>query len=269
MKRLKQAKEEKGLTYRELSERTGISQTALTTLFSVKPNCTVGRIITISKALNRDLAYAFGEETGKILVYPETEREAINNFWKQIDSYYLNPTGRKHYSRKKVYRSMGKAYYKAVGEDNIHLSLDVLEKFSSHLKISPLNLISKTYSLGGRLHFRKQNSLVYLHLQDGKKDVATYIIDGDNARYKVEDWLMGMLAGTGGRVLALTDINDKQSKVCLEWGASLILRLEKNGQELYSYQSEKDKVNELLTKISRKEKGYDSYLNLLEEKENG
>ena len=255
------------LTYRELSERTGISQTALTTLFSVKPNCTVGRIITISKALNRDLSYAFGEEVGKILIYPETEREAINNFWKQIDSYYLNPKGRKHYSRKKVYQSMGKAYYRAVGEDNIHLSLDVLEKFSNHLKISPLNLVSKTYSLGGRLHFRKQNSLVYLHLQDGKKDVATYMIDGDNARYKVEDWLMGMLAGTGGRVLTLTDINNKQSQVCLEWGDSLILRLEKNGQELYSYQTEKDKANELLTKISRKGKGYDSYLNLLEEKE--
>ena len=41
----------------------------------------------------------------------------------------------------------------------------------------------------------------------------------------------------------------------------------KNGQELYSYQTEKDKANELLTKISRKGKGYDSYLNLLEEKE--
>ena len=66
-----------------------------------------------------------------------------------------------------------------------------------------------------------------------------------------------------------TDINDKQSQICLEWGDSLILRLEKNGQELYSYKSEKDKANELLTKISRKEKGYDSYLNLLEEKENG
>ena len=164
---------------------------------------------------------------------------------------------------------MGKAYYRAVGEDNIHLSLDVLEKFSNHLKISPLNLISKTYSLGGRLHFRKQNSLVYLHLQDGKTEVATYMVDGDNARYKVEDWLMGMLVGTGGRVLTLTDINDKQSKVCLEWSDSLVLRLEKNGQELYSYKSEKDKANELLTKISRKEKGYDSYLNLLEEKENG
>lgn len=265
--RLKKAKEEKGLTYRELSELTGISQTALTTLFSVKPNCTVGRIITMSKALNRDLSYEFREEVGKILIYPETEREAINNFWEQIDSYYLNPKGRKHYSRKKVYQSMGKAYYKAVGEDNIHLSLDVLEKFSNHLKISPLNLISKTYSLGGRLHFRKQNSLVYLHLQDGKKDVATYMLDGDNARYKVEDWLMGMLAGTGGRELILMDINDTQSQVCLEWGDSLILRLENNGQELYSYKSEKDKANELLTKISRKEKGYDSYLNLLEEKE--
>lgn len=128
--RLKKAKEEQGLTYRELSKRTGISQTALTTLFSAKPNCTVGRLITISKALNRDLSYAFGEQIGKILIYPETEREAINNFWKQIDSYYLNPKGRKHYSRKKVYQSMGKAYYRAVGEDNIHLSLDVVEKFS-------------------------------------------------------------------------------------------------------------------------------------------
>ena len=41
-----------------------------------------------------------------------------------------------------------------------------------------------------------------------------------------------------------------------------------DGQELYSQEEEKEKANELLTKISRKEQGYESYLDLLEEKEN-
>ena len=265
--KLKKVKEDKGLLYSDITSKTNISNSTLTTLFSSRPNYRVGRVIEISKALEVKLPYVFGEKADRSLEYPTSEQEAVSNFWLNLDSFYMR-LDEEYSSRKKIYKEMGKAFYKAVREDQILLSLDVLEQFSNHLKISPLRLISKSDSLG-KLHFRRQNSLICLYLQNRKENLATFIIDGDNARYKVEDWLMGMLSGTGGRVLTLTDINDKQSKVCLEWSSSLILRLEKNGQELYSYKSEKDKANDLLTKISRKEEGYESYLNLLEEKENG
>lgn len=266
---LKKVKEEKGLTYRGLSELTGISQTTLTTLFSANLNYKVGRIIEISKDLDVDLSYVFGEVKDQILSYPENEEEAIQNFWRNIDNFYLNHNGDKHYSRKKIYRLMGKTFYKAVGEDKILLSLDVLEQFSTYLNTSPLRLVSKRGNVDRRLYFKKQNSLAFLHLQERKSDVATYIVDGDYARYKVENWFMGMIAGTGRQVVVLTDINDKQKKIFLEWGESLVLRLQENGQELYSCKSEKGEANELLTKISRKREGYESYLNLLRAKENG
>ena len=180
----------------------------------------------------------------------------------------MNPDGEEYYSRKKIYKKIGKAFYTAVKKDRILLSLDVLEDFSEHLKISPLRLISKSTSLE-KLHFRRQNSIVCLHLQKGRENVATVIIDGDNSRYKVEDWLMGLLAGTREPVLTLNDVNDKNSKLIVEWGEYLTIKLQKDGQELYVHQEDKEKANELLTKISRKERGYESYLNLLEAKENG
>ena len=266
--RLKKAKEEKGLLYDDIAKKTNLSNSTLTTLFSSLPNYRVGKIIEISKALEVELPYIFGEKTNRSLEYPSSEDEAVSNFWFNIDSYYMKPDGEEHYSRKKVYKKMGKTFYKAVKEDQILLSLDVLEDFSKHLKISPLRLISKSCSLG-KLHFRRQNSIVCLHLQKGRENVATFIIDGDNSRYKVEDWLMGILAGTREPVLTLNDINDKNSKLILEWGEYLTIKLQKDSQELYAYQEDKEKANEILTKISRKERGYESYLNLLEEKENG
>lgn len=266
--RLKKAKEEKGLLYYDIAKKTNLSNSTLTTLFSSQPNYRVGRIIEISKALEVELPYTFGEKTDRRLEYPSSEDEAVSNFWFNLDSYYMKPDGEEYYSRKKVYKKIGKAFYKAVKENQILLSLDVLEDFSKHLKISPLRLISKSSSLG-KLHFRRQNSIVCLHLQKGRENVATFIIDGDNSRYKVEDWLMGILAGTREPVLTLNDINDKNSKLILEWGEYLTIKLQKDGHELYIYQEDKEKANEILTKISRKKRGYESYLNLLEEKENG
>lgn len=267
--KLKEIKNEKNVSYEELSKSTGISNTTLRTLFSGEPNYRVGKIIEVSKILKVGLPQIFGEKADKSLAYPETEEEAVQNFWKSLDSYYMNSIGSEYYSRKRIYREMGKSFYKSVREDKILLSLDVLEQFSNHLKITPLRLISQYYSIGEKLHFRKQNSLVCLHLQSGKIDVATFMIDGDHSRYKVEDWLMGMLTGAGTRVLILNDMNNKNNRLRLEWGKTLKLSLEINGQELYSQEEEKDKANDLLTKISRKENGYESYLDLLEEKENG
>lgn len=266
--KLKKVKEDKGLLYRDISNKTDISNSTLTTLFSSQPNYRVGRIIEISKALEVELSYTFGEKNDRSLKYPSSEQEAVSNFWLNLDSCYMKPDGEEYYSRKKIYKEMGKAFYKAVREDQILLSLDVLEQFSNHLKISPLRLISNSDSLG-KLHFRRQNSLVCLRLQNGKENVATFIIDGDNSRYKIEDWLMGILSGTSEPVLTLNDINDKNSKLILEWREYLVIRLQKDGQEIYLYQENKENANDLLTKISRKEEGYDSYLNLLEEKENG
>ena len=266
--RLKKAKEEKGLLYQDIAKKTNLSNSTLTTLFSSQPNYRVGKIIEIGKALEVDLPYIFGENPDSSLEYPTSEDEAVSNFWFNLDSYYMNPDGEEYYSRKKVYKKIGKAFYTAVKKDRILLSLDVLEDFSKHLKISPLRLISKSTSLE-KLHFRRQNSIVCLHLQKGRENVATVIIDGDNSRYKVEDWLMGLLAGTREPVLTLNDINDKNSKLIVEWGEYLTIKLQKDGQELYVHQEDKEKANELLTKISRKERGYESYLNLLEAKENG
>lgn len=266
--RLKKAKEEKGLLYQDIAKKTNLSNSTLTTLFSSQPNYRVGKIIEIGKALEVELPYIFGENPDSILEYPTSEDEAVSNFWFNLDSYYMNPDGEEYYSRKKVYKKIGKAFYTAVKKDRILLSLDVLEDFSKHLKISPLRLISKSTSLE-KLHFRRQNSIVCLHLQKGRENVATVIIDGDNSRYKVEDWLMGLLAGTREPVLTLNDINDKNSKLIVEWGEYLTIKLQKDGQELYVHQEDKEKANELLTKISRKERGYESYLNLLEAKENG
>lgn len=266
--RLKKAKEEKGLLYQDIAKKTNLSNSTLTTLFSSQPNYRVGKIIEIGKALEVDLPYIFGENPDSNLEYPTSEDEAVSNFWFNLDSYYMNPDGEEYYSRKKVYKKIGKAFYTAVKKDRILLSLDVLEDFSKHLKISPLRLISKSTSLE-KLHFRRQNSIVCLHLQKGRENVATVIIDGDNSRYKVEDWLMGLLAGTREPVLTLNDINDKNSKLIVEWGEYLTIKLQKDGQELYVHQEDKEKANELLTKISRKERGYESYLNLLEAKENG
>lgn len=266
--RLKKAKEEKGLLYEDIAKKTNLSNSTLTTLFSSQPNYRVGKIIEIGKALEVDLPYIFGENPDSSLEYPTSEDEAVSNFWFNLDSYYMNPDGEEYYSRKKVYKKIGKAFYTAVKKDRILLSLDVLEDFSKHLKISPLRLISKSTSLE-KLHFRRQNSIVCLHLQKGRENVATVIIDGDNSRYKVEDWLMGLLAGTREPVLTLNDVNDKNSKLIVEWGEYLTIKLKKDGQELYVHQEDKEKANELLTKISRKERGYESYLNLLEAKENG
>ena len=266
--RLKKAKKEKGLLYQDIAEKTNLSNSTLTTLFSSQPNYRVGKIIEIGKALEVDLPYIFGENPDSSLEYPTSEDEAVSNLWFNLDSYYMNPDGEEYYSRKKVYKKIGKAFYTAVKKDRILLSLDVLEDFSKHLKISPLRLISKSTSLE-KLHFRRQNSIVCLHLQKGRENVATVIIDGDNSRYKVEDWLMGLLAGTREPVLTLNDINDKNSKLIVEWGEYLAIKLQKDGQELYVHQEDKEKANELLTKISRKERGYESYLNLLEAKENG
>lgn len=215
--RLKKAKEEKGLLYEDIAKKTNLSNSTLTTLFSSQPNYRVGKIIEIGKALEVELPYIFGEKTDKRLEYPSNEDEAVSNFWFNLDSYYVNPDGEEYYSRKKVYKKIGKAFYKAVKEDQILLSLDVLEDFSKHLKVSPLRLIAKSCS-SGKLHFSRQNSIVCLHLQKGRENVATVIIDGDNSRYKVENWLMGMLVGTREPVLTLDDINDKNSKLILEWG---------------------------------------------------
>lgn len=266
--RLKKAKEEKGLLYQDIAKKTNLSNSTLTTLFSSQPNYRVGKIIEIGKALEVELPYIFGENPDSSLEYPTSEDEAVSNFWFNLDSYYMNPDGEEYYSRKKVYKKIGKAFYTAVKKDRILLSLDVLEDFSKHLKVSPLRLISKSTSLE-KLHFRRQNSIVCLHLQKGRENVATVIIDGDNSRYKVEDWLMGLLAGTREPVLTLNDVNDKNSKLIVEWGEYLTIKLQKDGQELYVHQEDKEKANELLTKISRKERGYESYLNLLEAKENG
>ena len=263
--RLKKAKEEKGLLYEDIAKKTNLSNSTLTTLFSSQPNYRVGKIIEIGKALEVELPYIFGEKTDRRLEYPSNEDEAVSNFWFNLDSYYVNPDGEEYYSRKKVYKKIGKAFYKAVKEDQILLSIDVLEDFSKHLKVSPLSLISKSCSLG-KLHFSRQNSIVCLRLQKGRENVATVIIDGDNSRYKVENWLMGILTDTREPVLT---INDKNSKLILEWGEYLTIKLQKDGQELYAYQEDKEKANEILIKISRKERGYESYLNLLEEKENG
>ena len=172
--KIKKIKDEKDLSYGELSKGTGISNTTLRTLFSGEPNYRVGKIIEISKVLKVGLPQIFGEKTDKSLAYPETEEEAVQNFWKSLDSYYMNSTGSEYYSRKRIYREMGKSFYKAVREDKILLSLDVLEQFSNHLKISPLRLVSQYYSIGEKLHFRKQFGLLAL---TKRKNGRSYVYD--------------------------------------------------------------------------------------------
>ena len=121
-----------------------------------KPNCQVGRIITISKALNRDLSYAFGEKIGKILIYPGDREGSDQQFWKQIDSYYLNPKGRSTTHGRKSISQWVRLITGQLEKIISIYHLDVVEKFSNHLNISPLNPISKPiawvddYTLGSK-----------------------------------------------------------------------------------------------------------------------
>ena len=66
--KLKEIKDEKNLSYGELSKSTGISNTTLRTLFSGEPNYRVGKIIEISKILKVGLPQIFGEKTDKCAI---------------------------------------------------------------------------------------------------------------------------------------------------------------------------------------------------------
>ena len=58
--KIKKIKDEKDISYGELSKSTGISNTTLRTLFSGEPNYRVGKIIEISKVLKVGLPQIFG-----------------------------------------------------------------------------------------------------------------------------------------------------------------------------------------------------------------
>lgn len=253
----------RGLSYSDIAEKMGKTDTYVTTIFSEEKNIGMRIIFPLLGALDMTLEQAFGSKAGDNYELPKTPQEAIQNFWNYLDNLYpdLKPMS----SRRKVIIGLGYWWGRYPRNGWIALTLNKLDKISRALKIAPLQLISSRKDVAGRMYIKKQNGLVNIEVKHGKELVASLMLDGDSTRTKIEDWLMALSSSEEKTPLSLKDSYGKDAQVELVFDKKMDLKISVliNGLEIGEKKVKKQAVNDLLMKFSRKEKGYGAYLSLL------
>lgn len=255
----------RGLSYSDIAEKMGKTDTYVTTIFSEEKNIGMRIIFSLLGALDMTLEQAFGSKVGNNYELPKTPQEAIQNFWNYLDNLYpdLKPMS----SRRKAIISLGYWWGRYPRNGLIALTLNKLDKISRDLKIAPLQLISSRKA--GSLRIKKQNGLVNIEVKHGRETIVSLMLDGDSTRTKIEDWLMALSSGKKTTPLSLEDSygEDAQVKLLFDEKMNLNISVFSNGLEVGKKKVKKS-VNEWLLKFSRKEKGYGAYLSLLGIEEN-
>lgn len=255
----------RGLSYSDIAEKMGKTDTYVTTIFSEEKNIGMRIIFSLLGALDMTLEQAFGSKVGNNYELPKTPQEAIQNFWNYLDNLYpdLKPMS----SRRKAIISLGHWWGRYPRNGLIALTLNKLDKISRDLKIAPLQLISSRKA--GSLRIKKQNGLVNIEVKHGRETIVSLMLDGDSTRTKIEDWLMALSSGKKTTPLSLEDSygEDAQVKLLFDEKMNLNISVFSNGLEVGKKKVKKS-VNEWLLKFSRKEKGYGAYLSLLGIEEN-
>lgn len=255
----------RGLSYSDIAEKMGKTDTYVTTIFSEEKNIGMRIIFSLLGALDMTLEQAFGSKVGNNYELPKTPQEAIQNFWNYLDNLYpdLKPMS----SRRKAIISLGYWWGRYPRNGLIALTLNKLDKISRDLKIAPLQLISSRKA--GSLRIKKQNGLVNIEVKHGRETIVSLMLDGDSTRTKIEDWLMALSSGKKTTPLSLEDSygEDAQVKLLFDEKMNLNISVFSNGLEVGRKKAKKS-VNEWLLKFSRKEKGYGAYLSLLGIEEN-
>lgn len=250
----------RGLSYSDIAEKMGKTDTYVTTIFSEEKNIGMRIIFSLLGALDMTLEQAFGSKVGNNYELPKTPQEAIQNFWNYLDNLYpdLKPMS----SRRKAIISLGYWWGRYPRNGLIALTLNKLDKISRDLKIAPLQLISSRKA--GSLRIKKQNGLVNIEVKHGRETIVSLMLDGDSTRTKIEDWLMALSSGKKTTPLSLEDSygEDAQVKLLFDEKMDLNISVFSNGLEVGKKKVKKS-VNEWLLKFSRKEKGYGAYLSLL------
>lgn len=255
----------RGLSYSDIAEKMGKTDTYVTTIFSEEKNIGMRIIFSLLGALDMTLEQALGSKVGNNYELPKTPQEAIQNFWNYLDNLYpdLKPMS----SRRKAIISLGYWWGRYPRNGLIALTLNKLDKISRDLKIAPLQLISSRKA--GSLRIKKQNGLVNIEVKHGRETIVSLMLDGDSTRTKIEDWLMALSSGKKTTPLSLEDSygEDAQVKLLFDEKTNLNISVFSNGLEVGKKKVKKS-VNEWLLKFSRKEKGYGAYLSLLGIEEN-
>lgn len=255
----------RGLSYSDIAEKMGKTDTYVTTIFSEEKNIGMRIIFSLLGALDMTLEQAFDTKVGNNYELPKTPQEAIQNFWNYLDNLYpdLKPMS----SRRKAIISLGYWWGRYPRNGLIALTLNKLDKISRDLKIAPLQLISSRKA--GSLRIKKQNGLVNIEVKHGRETIVSLMLDGDSTRTKIEDWLMALSSGKKTTPLSLEDSHgeDAQVKLLFDEKMNLNISVFSNGLEVGKKKVKKS-VNEWLLKFSRKEKGYGAYLSLLGIEEN-
>lgn len=257
----------RGLSYSDIAEKMGKTDTYVTTIFSEEKNIGMRIIFSLLGALDMTLEQAFGSKAGDSYELPNTPQEAIQSFWNYLDNLYpdLKPMS----SRRKAIISLGYWWGRYPRNGLIALTLNKLDKISRDLKIAPLQLISSRKA--GSMRIKKQNGLVNIEVKNGRETIVSLMLDGDSTRTKIEDWLMALSSGEKTTPLSLEDSYGKDAQVELSFDKKMDLKISVlvSGLEVARKKVKKQAVNDLLMKFSRKEKGYGAYLSLLGIEENG
>lgn len=256
----------RGLSYSDIAEKMGKTDTYVTTIFSEEKNIGMRIIFSLLGALDMSLEQAFGTKVGNNYELPKAPQEAIQNFWNYLDNLYpdLKPMS----SRRKAIISLGYWWGRYPRNGLIALTLNKLDKISRDLKIAPLQLISLRKA--GSMRIKKQNGLVNIEVKHGRETIVSLMLDGDSTRTKIEDWLMALSSGKKTTPLSLEDSYGKDAQVELSFDKKMGLKISVlvSGLEVARKKVKKQAVNDLLMKFSRKEKGYGAYLSLLGIEEN-
>lgn len=267
-KNVKQQRSNRGWSYSDIAERVGKSNTLITTVFSEEENFSIRLMFELLQAMEMTLEQAFGSKVGIGYDLPQTPQEAVKNFWNYLDNLY--PELRPISSRRRAIIRLGYWWGNYPRNGLIALTLNKLERISSSLGLTPLQLISSKKDVAGRMYIKKQNGLVNIEVKVEKATVVSLMLDGDSTRTKIEDWLMALSSGEKTTPLFLEDSygEDAQVKLFFDKKMELNILVFSNGLEVGKKKVKKS-VNEWLLKFSRKEKGYGAYLSLLGIEGNG
>lgn len=267
-KNVKQQRSNRGWSYSDIAERVGKSNTLITTVFSEEENFSIRLMFELLQAMEMTLEQAFGSKVGIGYDLPQTPQEAEKNFWNYLDNLY--PELRPISSRRRAIIRLGYWWGNYPRNGLIALTLNKLERISSSLGLTPLQLISSKKDVAGRMYIKKQNGLVNIEVKVEKATVVSLMLDGDSTRTKIEDWLMALSSGEKTTPLFLEDSygEDAQVKLFFDKKMELNILVFSNGLEVGKKKVKKS-VNEWLLKFSKKEKGYGAYLSLLGIEGNG
>ena len=258
----------RGLSYSDISEKMGKTETYVTTIFSERKNISIRIIFPLLEALGMTLEQAFGSKAGSDYELPRTQQEAMQNFWNYLDNLY--PNLKPMSSRRKAIIGSGYWWGRYPRNGLIALTLNKLGKISNSLGVKPLHLISSRKTVAGSIVIKKQNGLVNIEVKQGREKIVSLMLDGDSTRTKIEDWLMALSSGEQTTPLFLEDSYGKDAQVKLIFDKKMALNILvlSNGLEV-GRKKVKKSVNDWLMKFSRKEKGYGAYLSLLGIEEDG